>query len=59
MSNKYRGRKSAYTVADAERTERIEKDARRNWARHPEIRSENHGSFERYLRSIHHNITHG
>ena len=52
-------RRRAYAAADSDRMARIEENARRNWDRHPEIRSEHAGSFERYMRSIHHNITYG
>lgn len=44
-----------YSCVRKSQRERLIEQARRDWDRHPEIRSEHGGSWERYLRSVLHN----
>ena len=48
-----------YRAAREDPPERIMQDLRRNWSRHPELRAQYGGSFERYLVSERHNTTFG
>lgn len=50
---------SAYKFIRDEKEERIKEKAKRDWDRHPEIRTEHNGSFEHYIRSLLHNVSHG
>lgn len=51
--------RSAYKCIWDDEEDRMLKNARRDWDRHPEIRAEHGGNFDRYIRSIKHNITTG
>lgn len=53
-----RGRRGYASVRNDEQ-DRIMEDLKRDWDRHPELRSQYGGSFEKYLRSQKNNVTFG
>lgn len=42
----------AYRAASDAKQERIMRNLKRDWQRHPELRAQYGGSFERYMRSM-------
>lgn len=50
---------SGYRGARRDRDEDVMRNLERDWSRHPELRAQHGGSFERYVRSAKHNVTFG